>query len=104
MNLLRNSGLAVLILLIVVLAWLKARKRTKARAEATEYVVEQLRQEQLERAAAAQAQVESPAAMLALEATERSETDDMMDELSALVERQPEDVASLLRGWLVEPR
>ena len=29
-------------------------------------------------------------------------SDEMRDELAALVERQPEDVAALLRGWLVE--
>ena len=28
--------------------------------------------------------------------------DGMRDELVALVERQPDEVASLLRGWLVE--
>ena len=30
------------------------------------------------------------------------ELDGMRDELVALVERQPDEVASLLRGWLVE--
>ena len=28
--------------------------------------------------------------------------DGMRDELAALVERQPDEVAALLRGWLVE--
>jgi hypothetical protein len=41
-------------------------------------------------------------AVLALESMEKSEADDIRDELAALVERQPEDVAALLRGWLVE--
>ncbi|MFL6061052.1 MAG: flagellar basal-body MS-ring/collar protein FliF [Marmoricola sp.] len=100
MGLIRNSGLVVLIAIIVLLAWFKGRKKARARATATEYVVEQLRLEALERQAAVP--LETPAALLALEATEHSETDDMLDELAALVERQPEDVASLLRGWLVE--
>lgn len=100
MDLIRNSGLVVAVLLVLLLAWLKGRKHAKARAAATSYVVEQLRQEQLERASAAQ--VETSPAMLALESTEQSETEEMLDELAALVERQPEDVASLLRGWLVE--
>ncbi len=106
MSLLRNSGLAVLVLLIVLLAWLKGRKRSKERANATSYVVEQLRQEALDRAAAAQAAaaLESSTAMLALESVEHSEAEEMREELAALVERQPEDVAALLRGWLVEPR
>lgn len=104
MTLLRNSGLIVLIGLIVLLAWLKGRKRAKARADATSYVVEQLRQEALARAAA-EAQLEAAnAGVLALEATEQNESDEMRDELASLVERQPEDVAALLRGWLVEPR
>ncbi|MFL6023981.1 MAG: flagellar basal-body MS-ring/collar protein FliF [Marmoricola sp.] len=101
MNLYRNAGLIVLVMLIMLLAWLKGRKRAKARAEATTYVVEQLRAEQLERSHTT-APIESSPAMLALAGSERSETEDMMDELAALVERQPEDVAALLRGWLVE--
>jgi len=102
-TLIRNSGLAVLIALIVLLAWLRGRKRARDRADATSYVVEQLRQEALERAAA-QAALEPSPAVLALETMEHSEADEIRDELAALVERQPEDVAALLRGWLVEPR
>lgn len=102
MDMIRNGGLALAVGLVLLLAWLKGRKRAKARAEATSYVVEQLKQEQLERAAAAQTQMETSAALLALESVEHSESDDMRDELAALVERQPEDVAALLRGWLVE--
>lgn len=102
MTLIRNSAMVAAVLLILLLAWLKSRKRAKARAAATNYVVEQLKAEQSERAAAAQ--LEQSPAMLALESTEQSETEEMLDELAALVERQPEDVASLLRGWLVEPK
>jgi flagellar M-ring protein FliF len=102
-TLIRNSGLAVLILLIVLLAWFKGRKRAKERADAASYVVEQLRLEALERAAT-QTPVEPSAAMLALESMEHSQSDEIREELTALVERQPEDVAALLRGWLVEPR
>jgi flagellar M-ring protein FliF len=40
--------------------------------------------------------------MLALESAEADAANDMRDEIAALVERQPEDVAALLRGWLVE--
>ena len=100
-SLIRNSGLVVLELLILLLAWLKGRKHAKARAEATSYVVEQLRQDALDRAAAAEA-IEPSAAVLALESMEHSESDEIREELAALVERQPEDVAALLRGWLVE--
>jgi flagellar M-ring protein FliF len=100
-TLIRNSGLVVLILLILLLAWLKGRKHARARADATSYVVEQLRQDALERATA-EAALEPSAAVLALESMEHTESDEIRDELAALVERQPEDVAALLRGWLVE--
>jgi flagellar M-ring protein FliF len=103
LTLLRNSGLVALVLLVLLLAWLKGRKHARARAEATSYVVEQLRQDALERSSA-EAAVEPSAAMLALESMEHTEADGIRDELAALVERQPEDVAALLRGWLVEPR
>ncbi len=39
---------------------------------------------------------------MALQRAERDGNGEMRDELAALVERQPEDVAALLRGWLVE--
>jgi flagellar M-ring protein FliF len=99
-SLIRNSGLVVLIALILLLAWFKGRKRAKARAEATSYVVEQLRQDAIDRAA--QVPLEPSPAMLALEHAQRSEEETMREELASLVERQPEDVAALLRGWLVE--
>ena len=66
--------------------------------------MEQLRQDQAQRAAVARAQpaVEASPATLALQRAEHDEYDDVSDELAALVERQPEEVAALLRGWLVE--
>ena len=100
MDLYRNIGLAVLVLLGALLAWLTARKRAKKREQATTYVVEQLRSDALRREEAA---LPSPAsAVLSLEGAPRSPHEEMRDELVALIENQPEDVASLLRGWLVE--
>jgi flagellar M-ring protein FliF len=62
--------------------------------------VEQLRAE----AAARAAQLETPnPALAALESAEEEETENMRRELNTLVDKQPEDVATLLRGWLVEP-
>ena len=102
-TLIRNGGLAGLIAILVLAAWIQARRRAKARAEATSYVVDQLRRDALERQTA-QAALEAPAspAMLALEAADSHLANDVRDEIAALVERQPEDVAMLLRGWLVE--
>ncbi|MDX6324788.1 MAG: flagellar M-ring protein FliF [Nocardioidaceae bacterium] len=101
MSMARNGGLILLVMLVVLVAWIQARRRAKARAEATDYVVEQLRRDAVDRAAT-QAALEPPAAMLALEAAESDQATEMRDEIAALVERQPEDVAALLRGWLVE--
>ena len=70
----------------------------KAREQATSYVVEQLRRNEPPAAAvaapiAATAAIDTGHADLRLAAR---------DEIAALVERQPEEVAQLLRGWLVE--
>lgn len=100
-TMMRNGGIAVLVLAMLVLAWLRGRKRNKARAAATTYVVEQLREDSIARAATP-APLEHSPALAALERAENSEGDAMHKELAALVERQPEDVAALLRGWLVE--
>lgn len=96
-DLIRKGALGGVVLLMLLLAFIKSRRRAKQRAQATTLVVEQLR----ENAAAQAAAVEANHA-LALAAPERTREDDMLDELNSLIERQPEDVATLLRGWLTE--
>jgi len=101
MRLLRDIGIGAVIALAILLAWLRARRRTRAREEATSYVVEQLRADAEARAAL---EVTNPA-LAALEAAESDESSaaaDLRHEVNTLVEKQPEDVANLLRGWLVE--
>lgn len=104
MSMLRTGGMVLLVVLLALGAWLRGRRRDRARLEATNYVVEQLRREPpLERKpepeliAPAVAVLDSPtyAELPDVHATTRGE-------ISALVERQPEEVAQLLRGWLVE--
>ncbi len=95
----RNGALGGILALMLALAWFKGRKRSKARDQATTYVVEQLRNESAARTATSLA---PPPAVLALESTEQLKAEEMRAELAALVERQPEEVASLLRGWLVQ--
>ena len=102
MTLARNGGLVLLLVLMVLVAWLQARRRAKARAEATSYVVEQLRREAQERQSAQAALESMQSPRLALEGAQAAESAQIRDEIAALVERQPEDVAALLRGWLVE--
>lgn len=101
MSLARNGGLVLLLVLMVLVAWLQSRRKNKARAEATSLVVEQLQREALERQRK-QAALEAMQAPLALEGGSADGTLQVRDEIAALVERQPEDVAALLRGWLVE--
>ncbi|KRC52616.1 MULTISPECIES: flagellar basal-body MS-ring/collar protein FliF [unclassified Nocardioides] len=97
--LIRNGAIGGGVLLLVLIGWWQARRRAKARDQATSYVVEQLRLDAANRAPV----LESPA-LAALDAAEDDESDSMREDLIALVERQPDDVAALLRGWLVEPR
>ncbi|MGZ4453362.1 MAG: flagellar basal-body MS-ring/collar protein FliF [Nocardioides sp.] len=93
----KTAGLVILVGLILFLAWRRAKKRDAMRQQATTYVVEQLRrtQEPIEASP-----VLSPAELVASETAELRMA--ARDEIAALVEKQPEEVAQLLRGWLVE--
>lgn len=105
MTYIRNTVLGVLLLGALLIAWLRGRKRTKQRQEATTYVVEQLREDASARALSeSRTPAISPAtSLLGLEGRAPSNEQDAINaELVALVESQPEDVAALLRGWLVE--
>jgi len=96
----KTAGLVFVLLAVLLLAWRQSRKRQQMREQATTYVVEQLRRNNEAVAAAPTATAELPPSNPALEALElRSQA---RDELASIVERQPEDVAQLLRGWLVE--
>jgi flagellar M-ring protein FliF len=97
MGMFRNVGIAAAAVLALLLAWLHSRRRAKQRREATNYVIEHLRSEPVQQAPE---QLESPAS--ALLSLERAQDQGTREELIALVESQPEDVANLLRGWLVE--
>ncbi|MBU2075887.1 MAG: flagellar M-ring protein FliF [Actinobacteria bacterium] len=92
-DLIEKGAMGGAVLLVLLLALVTGRRRTKKREQATTYVVEQLRQER---------QALEPPAALALAEAEQVEEHNVREELSALIERQPEDVATLLRGWLVE--
>jgi flagellar M-ring protein FliF len=103
MALFRNIGIGAVVALVGLIVWLRSRRKARARAQATEYVVEQLRADAAARAEA----LEPPATQLLGELeppAAPNPADEVRKELNALVERQPEDVAALLRGWLVEPQ
>lgn len=96
----KTAGLVLVLLAVLLLAWRQSRKRLQMREQATTYVVEQLRRNKEAVTAAPAATAELPPANPALEALELR--NQARDELASIVERQPEDVAQLLRGWLVE--
>jgi flagellar M-ring protein FliF len=97
MSNIKTGGMALVIGAVLLLAWLRGRKRRKAREEATQYVVEQIRRKN--------EPAPLPPAPAAVELTAGDPAHlraAARDEIAAMVERQPEEVAQLLRGWLVE--
>lgn len=102
MGLYRNVGLGGLVGLIVLAAMFRERRKNKARERATSYLVEQMREESAARAVVPIEPAPAALALEAAEATEDRQQEALREELAALVERQPEDVAALLRGWLVD--
>ncbi len=96
-ELIRNVAIGVLILAFLALAWIRARRRAKQRLAETSYIVEQLRERQ-----PPPTELDLSPAALALEEAETSHAEELRGELTELIERQPDDVAALLRGWLAE--
>jgi flagellar M-ring protein FliF len=101
-TMIRNGGIGVAVLAMLLLAWLRARRGRKQREERTAYLVEQLRADADSRAAAAAPLEPAAPAVAALEAAEQEANDELKREIAALTERQPDEIATLLRGWLVE--
>ena len=106
MDLLKTAALILVIAGLFLAAWMRSRKRARIRDEATSYVVEQIRA----RDALDHTQVVpiAPAApVLELDPAVIDQANlraAARDEIAAMVERQPEEVAALLRGWLVDSR
>jgi flagellar M-ring protein FliF len=99
LSLAKTGGIVLAVLLVLLMAWRRSRHRDRARVQATNYVVEQLRRGQppVDAVEAVPTPAELPAADPATQLRVAAR-----DEIAALVERQPEEVAQLLRGWLVE--
>lgn len=95
----KTAGVVVLVAIVVLIFWLRSRRNARDRKEAADNLVEQLRRDQ----AAADATAVSPAVEV-MASEEELEAERMREEIADLVEKQPEDVANLLRGWLVERR
>ncbi|WP_435746847.1 flagellar basal-body MS-ring/collar protein FliF [Nocardioides sp. SYSU DS0663] len=96
-ELLRNAAIGVLVVGVLIFLAFRSRRRARKRDQETSLIVEQLRESRPPEVA-----LEPPPAVLALEEAEANRTADLRDELTELIERQPDDVAALLRGWLSE--
>jgi flagellar M-ring protein FliF len=95
----RTAGIVLLVAIAILIAWLRNRRNARERKEAADALVEQLRRDQ----ANADATAVSPAVEV-VASEEELEAERRREEIAELVEKQPEDVANLLRGWLVERR
>jgi flagellar M-ring protein FliF len=106
MRLYRDVALGTVVAMMVLLAWIKARRRSKAREQATTYVVEQLRADAAARAAELEATNPALEALEAAQEAERAEEEkhreSLRDEIAAFAQSNSEDMASLIRGWLTE--
>ncbi len=96
-SMIKTGGIVLVIAAALGVAWFRGRKRRKLRDQATTYVVEQLRR----RNDPVALPPNPPTAELAGNAPSQLRMA-ARDEIAAMVERQPEEVAQLLRGWLVE--
>lgn len=97
----RDVGLGAIVALMILLAWIKARRRSKAREQATTYVVEQLRADAAARAAALESANPALEALESLTSEEEAQRENIRQEISEFTDSQPEDAAALLRGWLI---
>jgi flagellar M-ring protein FliF len=105
MNMLKTAGLILVVAGLFFAAWLRSRRRARARDKATSYVVEQIRaRDALDHTQVVPLAPADPAPLeldpsVIEQANLRAAA---RDEIAAMVERQPEEVAQLLRGWLVD--
>ncbi len=114
MKMVKQAGLGLLTFLVLLMAWLSSRKASKrepltpaerARLERLSEVAEELdaRAPRSALDGAAPAGVRQlPAASTPTPAAEQLTR--VRDEIGELVERQPDEVAQLLRGWLADRR
>ncbi|MDQ1539112.1 MAG: flagellar M-ring protein FliF [Actinomycetota bacterium] len=107
-NLGKTGGLILLILLVLVLAVRKGRKVERTTVDLGElsvYREQNLALEASVRSMAAQAEVRNSLEPAEITTSSRLESQAVSRrEIGQLIEQQPDEVARLLRGWLVERR
>ena len=99
-SLIKTAGLALIVLVLLFLAW-RASRRAKKRKALSPAELAHLEQMQAaleqQRLAELNAAIPSPAIEAAREDESR---DERQREIEQMVEDQPEEMAALLRGWL----
>jgi flagellar M-ring protein FliF len=103
----KQAGIVLVILVVLMLAWLSFRKR-KAQKAADDLVRLDLLESQLGGVPAQRQALEPADRLPALGSADDAPTPGIpqrrKDDVLSLVERQPEEVAELLRGWLADRR
>jgi flagellar M-ring protein FliF len=108
MSMAKTGGLALLILIVVFIAWRSSRKTRRSGlsraemervSEADRALLEEARALALTSAGSGRAALESGSPSPELDPSHAKR-----EEIAAMVERQPDEVAALLRGWLADRR
>jgi flagellar M-ring protein FliF len=99
MKMVRDIGLAVVALIAIVFGIRTWRRRSEQQADEKEYMLDRL----IEASTPVAKPEPAPAAATALlDAMDQDLARDLREEILDIVERQPEDVAQMVRTWLVE--
>jgi flagellar M-ring protein FliF len=104
-SLVKTGGIALGIVLLVVLVWLRSRRRTEVEEEYEPLDLSPDMLEELDRLRIQSTRAEEMSAVereaLELEAAERQR---VRGEISQMVSERPDEVAAMLRGWLSESK
>ncbi|MFL6167544.1 MAG: flagellar M-ring protein FliF C-terminal domain-containing protein, partial [Ornithinibacter sp.] len=103
-SLIKTGGIGVGILLVILLVWLRSRRRGEIEEEYEPLELSDDMLAELERLRVQSTRDEPPVidtAALELEAAERQR---VRSEISTMVAEKPDEVAAMLRGWLSESK
>jgi flagellar M-ring protein FliF len=103
-SLVKTGGIALGILLVIIIVWLRSRRRGGVDEEYEPLELSDDMLAELERLRVSSTRDERPAidtAALELEAAERQR---VRNEISSMVAEKPDEVAAMLRGWLSESK
>ncbi|SNR42372.1 flagellar M-ring protein FliF C-terminal domain-containing protein [Blastococcus mobilis] len=100
-SMIRTGGIAAGIALVVLIVWLRSRRRSEIEEEyePLELSDDMLAELDRLRVASSREEVQIDNRQMELEAAERQK---VRGEISAMVSERPDEVAAMLRGWLTE--